>query len=230
MDTIFRILNNNRKNVGLWASNLFFVTTVLVALLNIILYSVLGSWEVPLGNHSYGHWNDCLYFTNLLHVFCSAFSHANLQHVLLNMLCFVICGIYLERKIGSLNLFLLITAFALLGGSAVAANNDSIAFHGFSGVNYAIYAYIFVDYIFCAIQKDKRNKSDLIYGGVMLGLIYVAACFNGGTQEFSFALYPYDAVHNMGHYTSFFVGFIISAAIHLLIFFSSKKTTPPLYN
>ncbi len=229
MGTVFKILNNNRKNIGLWASNLFFVTTVMIALLNIILFDIIGSWEIPLGYHSYGHWNDCLYFTNLLHVFCSAFSHSNLQHVLLNMLCFVICGIYLERKIGSLNLFLLIMAFALLCGSAVAANNDSIAFQGFSGVNYAIYSYILADYIFCAIQKDKRNKFDLIYGGVMLGLIYVAMCFNGGTQKFGFTFYPYDAMHNMGHYTSFFVGIIISSAIHLLIFFSAKKTPPLLY-
>ena len=129
---------------------------------------------------------------------------------------------------GSLNLFLLIMAFSLFGNSAVAANNDSIAFHGFSGVNYAIYAYIVVDYLFCAIQKDKRTKLDLIYGGIMLGLIYIAACFNGGTSKFSFALYPHDAMYNLGHYTSFFVGFIMSAAIHLLIFFSSKKTKQPL--
>ena len=228
MDTIFKILNNNRKNVSLWASNLFFVTTLFIVLLNIILYSSLGSWEIPLGNHSYGHWSDCLYFTNLLHVFCSAFSHANWQHTLLNMLCFFICGIYLERKIGSFIFFLLIMAFALFEGSATAANNDSIAFHGFSGVNYAIYAYILVDFLFCVIPKSKRNKYDLIYGGIMLGLIYIAACFNGGTQRFGFSWYPYDAMYNMGHYTSFFVGFVMSAAIRLLIFFSSSKTKTSL--
>ncbi|MDE7158464.1 MAG: rhomboid family intramembrane serine protease [Clostridiales bacterium] len=228
MNKIFKILNNNRKNVSPWQCNWFFATTVFITLLNIILYGTLGSWEVPLDSHSYGHWHDCLYFTNLLHVFCSAYSHANWQHVLLNMLCFFICGIYLERKMGSLNFFLLIMAFSLFEGCAIAANNNSIAFHGFSGVNYAIYAYIVVDYLFCAIQKDKRNKLDLIYGGVMLGLIYFAACFNGGTSKFSFAFYPYDAMYNMGHYTSFFVGFIMSAARPLLIFFSSQKAQPPL--
>lgn len=223
MKKLEKYLNNGREDLRLWQKNWFFAATLFVVVLNIVLFAALGGkWHIDTDNlysasdnaqGLYGvksHWNDCLYFKSLLQVFLSAFSHFNWQHTLLNMLCFLVCGIYLERKIGSVKLVSLVACFAFFCNSAVAANNDSINFYGFSCVNYAIYAYILVDYIFCALSKNTRNKLNVIYGGIMLGLIYFSACFNGGTQNVSFTWYPYDAFHNLGHYTGYFTGLIIS--------------------
>ncbi|MDE6618151.1 MAG: rhomboid family intramembrane serine protease [Clostridiales bacterium] len=220
MNKFTMIIDNNRKDLKWWQRNWIFATTVFTVLLCIIVYS---SGDVGIDIDFDSHWHDCLYFKGLLHVFLSAYYHANWQHVLLNMLCFFICGIYLERKMGSIFLLLLIFAFSLFGNSAVAANNGSLWFRGFSGVNYAIYAYILVDYLFCVIPKSKRNKLNIIYGGIMLGLIYFAACFNGGTQKVSFSWYPYDAMNNLGHYTSYFVGLIIATVLCTFKYLLDKK-------
>lgn len=220
MNKFSMIIDNNRKDLKWWQRNWVFVTTVFIVLLCIIIHSTHGDlFDIDYNNH----WHDSVYFKGLLHVFLSAYYHANWQHVLLNMLCFFICGIYLERKMGSIYFFLLIMSFSLFGNSAVAANHGSLWFRGFSGVNYAIYAYILVDYLFCAIPKSKRNKLNLIYGGIMLGLIYFAACFNGGTQEVSFSLYPYDALYNLGHYTSYFFGLIIATVLCTFRYILEKK-------
>lgn len=237
MNLIFKFMNNNRDGLKWWQRNWFFATTVFVVLLNVILFAALGrSWHIDTDN-SYNdsqlaqgffgpksHWHDCLYFLSLIQVFLASFSHITLQHVLLNMLCFFICGIYLERKLGSVKFFSLIIGFAFFGGCAVAANNNSIAFYGFSGVNFALYAYILVEYLFCVIPKNKRNKLDTIYGGVMLGLIYFAMCFNGGTQNVGFSWYPHDAFYNLAHYTSYFVGLIIATFLCTSKYLTERKS------
>ncbi|MDE6200805.1 MAG: rhomboid family intramembrane serine protease [Clostridiales bacterium] len=221
MNKFTMIINNNRKDLKWWQHNWVFATTVFFVLLCIIIHSTQGDLGIDIDFNN--HWHDCLYFKGLLRVFLSSFFHANWQHVLLNMLCFFICGIYLERKIGSIYFLLLILAFSLFGNSAVSANHGSLWFRGFSGVNYAIYAYILVDYLFCVIPKTKRNKLNIIYGGVMLGLIYFAACFNGGTQKVSFSWYPYDAMHNLAHYTSYFAGLIIATVLCTFRYLLEKK-------
>ena len=230
MNTFCKFLNNNRSDLKWWQRNWFFVATVTIALINIIIFAALRHPLVietdnfsPDGNRI-SHWHDRLYFSSLLQVFFSAFSHFTWQHTLLNMLCFLVCGIYLERKLGSVKFFSLIICFAFFGNCAVAANNNSIFSHGFSGVNYAVYAYVLVDYLFCVVPKHRRNKPDTIYGGVMLGLIYFAMCFNGGTDHVGFSWYPYDAITNLGHYTSYFVGLIIATFLCTTKYLAERKS------
>lgn len=241
MNAVMRFINNDRKDLKPWNKNMFFATTLFIVLLCIILHAALGScWSIATDNEitdlsqiaaGFGgrksHWHDTLYFSSLVQVFFAAFSHFNWQHVLLNMLCFAVCGVYLERKLGSLKFFALIICFAFFGGCAVAANNNSINSYGYSGVNYALYAYILVDYLFMAVPKTSRKKFDLIYGGIMLALIYFAACFKGGTTDFSFTWYPYDAFNNLGHYTSYLTGIIITVTVKLFLFFTEKNGKSP---
>lgn len=128
------------------------------------------------------------------------------------MLCFFIAGLYLERKTGSLGLWGLVLSIAILQGCVCTAAYGY--FRGFSGANYALYAYIVIDYLF-SLGNARRNKTDLIFGGVVLALIYFAMCFNGGTSEVSFAVYPYDLLHNLGHGTGFFCGAIVALLVQL---------------
>ncbi|MDE6356816.1 MAG: rhomboid family intramembrane serine protease [Clostridia bacterium] len=223
MKFLTAFLNNGRKNLKWHERNLFFAATLLIIILNIVLYAALGgSWKINTQVSS-PRWNAFLYFKALIQTFLNAFLHFNWQHTLLNMLCFAVCGIYLERKTGTLNFFLLILGFAFFTSCAVAANNESINFRGFSGVNFALYSYIILDYLFCTIPKNKRTRLNTVYGGVMLALVYLAMCFSGGTSKFTFSWYPYDLFYNLGHYTSFFSGAIITLSLKLVILATEKK-------
>ena len=209
-----KLIDSPKKRLAWYSRNYFYAATIAVVLTNILLYALLDYyWEGAYGN---GHvsWGKSFDFERILRCFLNNFSHSNLQHVLLNMLCFFVAGLYLERKTGSLGLLGLVLSIAILQGCVCAAANGGIGFHGYSGVNYALYAYILIDYLF-SLGTARRNKTDLIFGGVVLALIYFAMCFNGGTSEVSFAVYPYDLLHNLGHGTGFFCGAIVALLIQI---------------
>ena len=127
--------------------NIFYCITLLVVFANIFAFYFGGNNWAP--EYVQAQWIDVLNFQNIIVCFLSAFEHSNLQHCLLNCLCFLIAGSYVERKIGSLNFFVLLFALTFFFECAIDANCRSGSSHGFSGVNYGIYAYIIIDYIFC---------------------------------------------------------------------------------
>ena len=209
-----KFIDSPKKRLAWYSRNYFYIATVAVVVTNIALYACLGnSWTFAFGI-SPVDWTNSFDFEHILRCFLNNFSHANWQHVLLNMLCFFVAGLYLERKTGSLGLLGLALSLAVLQGCVYAAAKGDLGFYGFSGVNYALYAYIAIDYLF-SFTTSRRNKTDLIFGGVVLALIYFAMCFNGGTSEVSFAVYPYDLLHNLGHGTGFFCGAIVALLVQL---------------
>lgn len=216
------VLDDGNKKLKWWNRNWFFATTVAIIAVNLLIYFFANDWQndaFPIDRGWYvqlNHWHDVFYFTPTWHSFFSSFSHANVQHVCLNMLCFLVAGAYIERKYGSISLFLTVILAAYLSAVAINANNLSANAHGYSGVNYFLYAYIIVDYIFYFIKNKQRNKITTISGGVVIALIYLASCFNGETETFSFAWYPYDLSHNIGHYSSFLIGFVCTLALKLV--------------
>ena len=207
------------KKLRWYNRNLFYIGTFLVIIINILVFLIgKNNWKIGYIN---SNWTDILNFNNLFAQFVSAFKHYNLQHCLLNCLCFLVAGTYVERKIGSVNLLVLVVSFAFFGESAVGANHSGTSW-GFSGVNYAFYAYIIVDYIFMFVFR-KQSKVSVIYGAIVLALIYLATCFCGGTSTFSFKIYPYDLLNNMGHYTSFLTGIILTLLLQFIKWQMSKK-------
>lgn len=214
-----RILNDNEKTIYWWNRNLFFLGTIAIVLVNIILFSVLGSdWASnPQTQISY----SVLNFDNIIANFLNCFEHSNWQHCLLNMLCFFVVGTYIERKKGTGNLIGLVLLFAIIGKSMSVANSLGGA-HGFSGINYALYAFVIIDYIFYIFKKDKI-KANIVYGIIVIGLIYLAMCYNGGTTGFGFNWYPYDLINNMGHYTGFVAGLIVTLLINVCKLQSKKE-------
>ena len=58
--------------------------------------------------------------------------------------------------------------------------------------------------------QPLKNRTNIILGSIVLVFIYVAMCFCEGVSGFGFKLYPYDLIYNMGHYSSFFIGCVIS--------------------
>lgn len=218
-----KFIDSPKKRLAWYSRNYFYIATVAVVVTNIALYACLGnSWTSAFGNGSV-RWERSFDFQRIWRCFLNNFSHANWQHVLLNMLCFFVAGLYLERKTGSLGLSGLVLSLAVLQGCVCAAAKGDLGFYGFSGVNYALYAYIVIDYLF-SFTKSRRNKTDLIFGGIVLALIYLAMCFSGGTSEVSFAVYPYDLLHNLGHGTGFFCGAIVALLVQLPMAAARRST------
>lgn len=216
-----KFINDDTKKLYWWNRNYFFAGTLLVVLINILIQVITPKhlWFYKWVPHS---WTSVLSFFNLFQHFVSAFLHSNWQHVLLNMLCFLICGAWLERRKGTLQILGLVFVMAWVAEAFVGANDLSLASVGFSGVNYALYAYAIIDYCFL-FRKPTRTKINVISGGILMALIYLAACFSGGTSEFAFCWYPYDFMHNMGHYSSFLAGAILGLTVQLVKIMAVKE-------
>ena len=206
---------NIKEGQGWRNRNFFFAATAFFVAVNIILYAALGSlWGGELGGEV--SWTATINFRNIWRVvFINGFSHLNIQHTLLNMLCFFVVGVYLERKMGSVKFFALTFILGFFANIFIAANAQIVFFSGFSGTNFALYFYVIVDYIFYHISK-KRNKLDTWLGAIVLGLIYFAMCFSGGVVGVSFAWYPYDLFNNIAHYSGALAGLVIAILIKLV--------------
>lgn len=218
-----KFIDDDTKKIRWWNRNYFFAGTILVVFINILIHAISpGSLWYDKWRES-GDWYSELSFNNLNKQFVSSFIHANWQHVLLNMLCFLICGAWLERRKGTLELLGLVFVMAWVSGAFVGANHLSTYHVGYSGVNYAFYAYAIIDYCVLLFRKTTRTKINVISGGILMALIYFAACFDGGTQTVSFQWYPYDFMHNMGHYSGFFGGAVVGLALQLTRFIAVKE-------
>lgn len=216
MEKLNAILNDDYKNKYRIFKNYFWIGTIAVILVCALLFLIGGNNWNPIEYDYRSHgWTDGLYFNPLFYGFLNSFGHSNLQHMLLNMLCFLIAGLYLERKTGTLKLLLLIIAFAFLSTGITAANSSGVSSIGYSGVNFALYFYIIIDFIFMLFNDARRNKLNIILGVIMLALIYLAMSFNGGTTGFGFDWYLYDLFHNMGHTGGAFSGIIVGLIVQI---------------
>lgn len=205
-----KFFDDKSKNVRWYNRNYFYIGTIVIILINVLLFVVLGgSWADGIISASPGHWEAPFYFNSTIISFFNAFSHYSLQHVLLNMSCFAICGIYLERKTGTLGILGFVIFSAFISGITVTCNDLSVSWDGFSVVNFFLYAYIVFDFLF-SFRKEKRNKTNIILGSIVLLFIYVAMCFCGGVTDICFKIYPYSLIYNMGHYSGFLTGCVIA--------------------
>ena len=198
------ILNDQSKHITRLNKNYFFATTLLIVLINILFYAFRVTNDLDFEVRPV--WGG-FSWANLWQALINTYTHFTWQHCLLNMLCFLIAGAYLERKQGTLLFFVFMITLSFFTAFA-SCTSYSLSWRGFSGANYGLYSYIIIDYLFLLLQKNKRTRSNIIAGAVMLGLIYFAMCFCGGTSSVSFTWYPYDLLHNLGHASGFFVGII----------------------
>lgn len=201
-----RILNDARKVTTKRTANYFFVATIVVLSINVMVFAACGRDTEYIGERP--NWGS-FSVNNLLQTVINTFTHFNWQHTLLNMLCFLIAGMYLERKKGSLPFLFFMVLVVFFTGFASSANDISLRWHGFSGANYGLYGYIIIEYVFMLLQSRKRDKVNVVLGAVILCLIYLAMCFNGGTVSIGFEWYPYDLLHNLGHASGFFAGIVL---------------------
>lgn len=91
-----KILNDNEKTLHWWNRNWFFLGTIAIILVNIVLFAILGSNWAPNPQSQISY--SVLNFDNIWVNFLNCFEHSNWQHCLLNMLCFFVVGTCIERK------------------------------------------------------------------------------------------------------------------------------------
>ena len=201
-----RVLNDTRKNTTKRTANYFFVATIAFILINVIIFATCG---MDTGDISVRPYWGRFSVNNLMQTVLNTFTHFNWQHTLLNMFCFLVAGMYLERKQGSFPFLLFMVLLIFFTGFASTANDISLRWKGFSGANYGLYGYIIIEYIFMLFQKRKRDIVNIVSGAVVLGLIYLAMCFNGGTSTIGFEWFPHDLLRNLGHASGFFAGIVL---------------------
>lgn len=211
-----KFFDDKSKAVKWWNRNYFYAGTIIVILVNILLFAFGGNdWKsIATPDDNGFHWGEGFYFIPTIRSFFNCFSHFNWQHVLLNMLCFLGAGLYLERKLGTFGILGFVVLGAYLAGIATTANDLTVWYSGFSGVNYLTYSYIIIDYIF-SFQKRKKNKTNIILGGIIIALIYLAMCYTGGTSSFTFTWYPWDLLHNLAHGSGFVAGIALCLTVQL---------------
>ena len=221
-----KFFDDKSKQTTNWNRNYFYLGTLLFVILNILLFGILGSgWSEKVFDYSANYDNFKLlnFFNGLL----GSIDHVNWQHVLLNMLCFVIVGIYLERKYGTLIfLFLIfyISFFSRMANMLILQHHNRFS-HGFSAGNYALYAILLIDYLF-SFSKQRRNKTNIILGSIVIFAIYLCMCFNGGTSGLGFEFWPYDLITNSWHWSGFLTGVLTGLFIEIMRFnFTKIKNT-----
>lgn len=215
-----KFFDDKSKDLKWYNKNYFYAGTISFIVINILLFACLGNnYAKDIGGQYV--WNGVFDISNMLRSFVDVFVHLDWQHVLLNMLTFAFCGIYLERKFGTINFILLILGFSFLAGNITTAARNTVNHRGASGLIYFCYAYIILDYIFCFIQK-KQNKTNIILGAIILLCIYVAMSFKIG-DTINFMFYPHDLIYNAAHYSSFFAGLIVALMIKLGQFNRKEK-------
>jgi membrane associated rhomboid family serine protease len=219
-DNRMRVFDERGKITTKWNRNYFFVATLLILIAQLVLFLVFhDSMKIET---AYDNQTTLLSFQNLYKAYLNCFLHINWQHLLISMICFLVCGLYLERKMGSINFFLFVLFMTFFTSAVTAANSLQNAEIGFMVVNYGLFGYSIVEFFFL-FQKGKCKFINIFLGIVMIAFIYFATCFTGGTQTISFEKYPVDLIYNMGHYSGFLTGILLGLVIEFSKFAGKRK-------
>jgi len=205
-----RFVDDKSKNVNWWNRNYGYIGTVLFILFNVIIFVSNYHFEIQ----EVRVWSE-FDLTNIFIAVTNVFEHGSVDHIMHNSLMIIVGGLYVERKTGSLKFLLLILAFSFMGALATSVCAGSLAWRGSSVVWFALWGYILIDYLF-SFQKNKRNKTNIILGAVILVIEYLRSGFydkiGGGI---GWTVEPYQLIYNAGHYSGFIVGMIFALTVCL---------------
>lgn len=214
-----KFFDDKSKNLKWWNKNYFYAGTLFIIFINIMLFAVLGEyWTQNILIDSSALSEEHFYFLPTIRAFLSAFDHHSWIHVIGNMLCFSLVGLYLERKKGTFALLGYVFLAAYLAGCAKITNRLSLNSAGFSFVNYFFYGMIFIDYIL-SLKNDRKNVANTIIGASIFPFIYFTMC---NYNFYYFKWYPCDLFNNAAHYSGIVMGIVITIFIEIVIFTTRK--------
>lgn len=206
-----------------YSKDYFFAGTLFFIILCVVVYAFAPNWQHNI-NESTGNWEKPLYLWSMLRSIANAFNHTSWQHLLLNMLVFFVCGLYLERKTGTLYFVVIVLGLSFVTSMAITANNLSTHWAGFSGINYGLFAYVIINYIF-SFKKSHRNTTNIVLGAITLVFIYLFMCFKDNTAGVeTMTWYPHGLIYNLSHYTAFLSGIVFGLIVHFTRYLVKKET------
>lgn len=209
-----KFFDDKNKKLSWWTRNYFFLGTILFVALNISIFAILGNnWESVYGGIS-NVWGQPFQFGNLIRSIFNTISHSDWEHVLFNMLFFVVSAIYIERKMGTFNFILFILGVMVFDASITTATDMALNWHGWSGVCYATKFYVFIDYIF-SFQKQKRNKFNIIFGAIICFICYASMSASVDDGVLVIYGYPHGLIYNAGHYSAALAGVILGLIVQI---------------
>ena len=208
-----KFFDDKSKNIKWWNRNYFFLATIFYIAINIIFYTIFAKNSFSTTHSGFLYFWDSFFF-----YLKEAYIHSSWGHVLHNMLCFAIPAFYLERKNGTVFFGLLILFISVC--SAMIRTGQSFIWAFMMG-------YMLIDYIF-SFKKEKRNKTNIIVGAIVLFLIYFRCCFyDTASGGISITWYPYQLIHNLTHTEGYLLGlvtgFVIQISQLFVILQSNKK-------
>ena len=222
-----KFIDDKSNNLSWWNRNYFYVGTFIFVVINILIYAISADpWDnLYLQYPKYEQFD----ITNLINSFIGNFGHGSWIHLFGNVLGTIIAGLYLERKMGSINFILLMFCGCILSSMAGAAISLTPA-TGFSGVTFFLYAIVLIDYIF-SFEKSRRNKTNIILGAIILLYItIIGMCADLYYDNIVFLPWPNQLLTNSEHYGGFIVGLIVGFAINLVRLKMDKQSTLKLDN
>ncbi len=208
-----KFIDDKSKELKWWNRNYFYFATIFYIAINIMFYAIFPqkSYEPSQSGFYY-------FFDSFIFYFKDAYIHSSWSHVLHNMLCFAIPAFYLERKNGTIFFGLIILLVSVFSGICQIGQSFIWAF---------MMGYMLIDYLF-SFKKQKRNKTNIIVGSVVLFLIYFRCCFyDTASGGISITWYPYQLINNGAHAAGYLLGLVTSFVIEIsqlfIIFQSTKK-------
>ena len=212
---IAKITVDDPQKDGWWFNrNYFFAGTGAVIFVLVMLYGIGGNaWMDNVAEvNAPTRWNDSLNYNNILRGFLNSFGHLSWLHLLGNSVSFLIMGMYLERKLGTIKLLCLILALAFFTSSAIGANHLSNWWAGFSGVNFGLKFFIGMDCIFTLANRRTRTKVNVIFCSIVL--VWILIIFSVEIDPtFTFRIYPW---RNMGHSSGALAGLVFGLIYQVL--------------
>lgn len=219
-----KFFDDKNKVVTKWNRNYFYLGTILIIAICVILAWQVGfSWHFNLFDSTAQYSGSTVNFLNILSPLFSALDHSSWEHVRGNIISFAIMGIYLERKLGTfkfLSLCLVFMFFSPAYGSHMMAG---IGHLGMSGVNYSLYAFVFVDFIF-SFKQQRKNPTSLIFGIIAIIYAYVFSMSYAGTGFINVTYYPKNFIEHAGHFSGFVAGILVG------LFYQLTKRTKDTKN
>ncbi len=214
--------DKSKTDLKWYSRNWFYAGTIFISLLLIILcVANLNEWEESIIERYTLEGGSV--FERLFYAFLIKFIYTNWSTVLYNILGFAIAALYLERKTGTLNFILLVFGMMFLCSTTDLVINFYSTFTS-SFEWFALWGYVVIDFIFTACQKDKRNKTNLILGAIVLVLLYFRACFydkiGGGI---GLGWYPHQIIDISSHFVMFIVGITISLFVQVSLLVSKEQ-------
>jgi len=213
------ILNQKQKEIKVFNRNYFYLATFLFIGALVLTYFM---FEKQI---------DQILLTNKLYnILLLPFQHADIGHLVGNIISFFVVSLFLERHFGSIKYLLLIIFIIPLSSISTFLFSNSFAWVGESGVNYFLYS-LFVVIVIFNFKDYILSKWQNIFTLFIIVAICLLMCWNGSTSAFTeniseffkFGVFT-DLLSNVGHWSSAIMGGAVGLFANIFSLANGKKS------